>query len=59
MSTRRLLKAMWLRACRYDAFEASGRGRHRYDGVSFAVFSDENPYILRHDKIMRLVRHYL
>lgn len=54
-NARRLLKALWKRACRYDGVTTAGRGRHRYDDCRFVVFSDDNPYEVRSTKVMRLV----
>jgi len=55
MNARRLLKALWLRACRHDDIGKSGRGRHRYDDAMFVVFSDDNPHMARYSRVMRLV----
>jgi len=43
----RLLKALWIRACRYERVHPQSM---------FVVFSTSNPYKQRYDKIMRLVQ---
>jgi hypothetical protein len=41
----RLLKSLWIRACRWDKIPAD---------TKFSVFSRENPYAERHDRIAGL-----
>lgn len=41
----RLLRALWIKACRYDAIPI---------GMKFVIFSDANPHMIRHNKIRML-----
>lgn len=41
-NAKRLLKSLWIRACRYDNIPIDS---------SFVVFSDNNPYAKRHNRI--------
>ena len=43
---RRLIKACWIRACRWDKMPVD---------TKFASFSADNPYAKRHDKYMRIL----
>lgn len=45
-NARRLLKALWIRACRYDSIDPSAK---------FVIFSDENPHMRRYNIIALLV----
>ena len=41
----RLIKALWIRACRFDCIDHKAK---------FVIFSDENPYIRRYNKMVCL-----
>lgn len=41
----RLIKALWIKACRYDAIPI---------GTRFAVFTEDNPHMIRYNKVMIL-----
>ncbi len=45
-NAKRLLKALWIKACRFDGIPIDSK---------FVVFSKENHYANRHNKISRLV----
>jgi len=42
---KRLLKALWIKSCRFDGIPADSK---------FVVFSDDNPYQRRYAKIMKM-----
>jgi len=44
-NVKRLLRALWIKACRYDKIP---------ENSSFVVFGENNPYIIRYNKIMSL-----
>ena len=43
---RRILKARWIRACRWDSMPID---------TVFAQFSDDNPHARRHENLVRLL----
>jgi len=45
---RRLVKALWIKACRYDGIDPTAR---------FIIFSDENPHLPRYNKMMALYQN--
>ena len=45
-NAKRLLKALWIKACRYDSIPVDSK---------FVCFSNDNPYVERYNKIIRLV----
>ena len=42
---KRLMKALWIKSCRFDGIPIDSK---------FVVFSDDNPYQVRYNKIMGL-----
>lgn len=44
-NVKRLLRALWIKACRLDGIPVDSK---------FVVFDDVNPYFIRYNKIMRL-----
>lgn len=42
----RLLKALWIRACRFDGIDHNSK---------FVIFSEENPFIIKRDKLAKLI----
>lgn len=42
---KRLLKALWIKSCRYDGIDPNRTA---------IVFSDNNPIVKRYDRIMRI-----
>ena len=46
MNAKRLLKALWIKACRHDGIDPAAK---------FVTFSDDNPHMKRYNKIMHLV----
>ena len=45
-NAKRLRKALWLKACRFDSIPPDS---------SFIVFSDDNPYLKRYNRISSLI----
>lgn len=42
---KRLLRALWIKACRFDSIPIDSK---------FVVFDNDNPYLIRYNKIMKL-----
>lgn len=44
-NVKRLLRALWIKACRFDSIPVNSK---------FVVFDDNNPYLIRYNKVMSL-----
>ena len=42
---KRLLRALWIKACRFESIPVDSK---------FVVFDDDNPYLIRYNKVMSL-----